>query len=1170
MMRLSSLSVVVILTGGLVGCGGGSKAGAGSGGDAATSDASSDAALFTTATLSGTVQLPAGATVALQSLTVQTSLDGQPVSSSGAFSVDAFSPGAQLVIVLSQAGNPMLMGWLDSTHTIIDAESTAEVLLWFGAGAPYLPNDAQTQALTTVGATPGLDAVTQAISASLVSSPDSFATSNPAVTAAMAQVLVPFMQGAPGMPIPFDLAITPGIQSGLSVIQDSPFAAHITNTFRRRAWADVQRVSETTTGSDGKPIVTPVLPGPEEIMNFEVLPVSGLNMGLIGTFSYAIENYITQPLGTPINTAPISLPLTSGSSKTTYQVTIMGPGASMGAAFANLNAAQTLEFKQVVVGGFVLDMLMPIISNVVLGTQSVLGQGKASSGQATPAAEFVASMAKSITKDLISKMPKLITPLANGQYKDALVTPFSNVPGNPSSSTFRTIVENAWKTALMAEYNINTKLETGLMLGDNLFKAFNVFLSNAGIGLEVIDARLWTLAVGDSDWADAWTVTAIPTKVKINPNPARVDVDTGTVYLTALVMSPMGTSTYSYLWSNTGTAGSLSGAGSGNMMPVAGGGVGTSYCSSDSSTLYAENTNNGGAMGMDTVTVSVYATPNCQGMLIGTSAPDVVTVPPSNVTLTVSPPKIVGLGSSTLTTNVKGVQDGGVDGGPPLSYDFSCAVTGCPTGTLEDVEGATGNEVCSNSAEATYQQASLVSAPMTQVGFLVRVYDGPGCAKGGGTLVGSAPGVVTVVNPVTLTAEPSMIDVNGSSDLTASVMAVGGPDAGVDAGASLSYDFSCPTCSAGGLQPVGGGTTTAELCSATNQVTYVPNADVKQTTTDGIRVTVYNAPDCSNGTGMALGQASAPVTVGGDDVQLSPSPASVDAGGTVSIAATIVSTGSDAGAAADAGSMTYSYLWTNSATAGVLSGPGSDTMMPAASGIGTSYCSSSPMTAYTANAIPDGGAAGTDTVTLVVYTSAGCQGTSLGPVSTPVMVTAGQPPSGIILTLPGVGTFSDYGAGVAFSEGALPTGEYPPTVVSFNLDSEPLYTSPPPHHIYDTNVRFVLGWISGVNPYVAGTFPCPGPHFTFDSSPTPTNSSAPSIMCTYFNAGNNNCTITITSPISPPYSMPGQPLTGTLTFGTGSGVNGVAASGDSACPAAATVTATFSIKSNLISNGPSL
>jgi hypothetical protein len=172
------------------------------------------------------------------------------------------------------------------------------------------------------------------------------------------------------------------------------------------------------------------------------------------------------------------------------------------------------------------------------------------------------------------------------------------------------------------------------------------------------------------------------------------------------------------------------------------------------------------------------------------------------------------------------------------------------------------SDVCSNSAQALYQQMSVVSDPMTQVNFLVRVYDAPGCAKGSGMLVGSAPGSVTVVNPVTLTAQPPMIDVGGSSDLTASVMAVGGPDGGVDGGATLSYDFSCPTCTAGGLRPAGGGATTAgPLCSETNQVTYVPNANVTQTTKDGVSVTAYNAPGCGTGTGMALGTVSAPVTV---------------------------------------------------------------------------------------------------------------------------------------------------------------------------------------------------------------------------------------------------------------------------------------------------------------------
>jgi hypothetical protein len=234
----------------LASCGGGSShAGAtDAGNDAGTLDGGTS--FPTTMTQSGTVQLPAGVTVPLQSLTVQGSLDNVAVSSSGAFSITTYSPGAQLVAVLSPSGNPMLMGWLDASHTTIDAESTAEVLLWFGAGIPNLPADARQTALAALATTPALDGVTQAIETGLVASPDTFANPNQPLTDALTQVLAPIRQGMPGTILDIaDVLVQPGAsspQSGLSVIQDPPYSAHVTNAFRRRAWAFVQRVSETT------------------------------------------------------------------------------------------------------------------------------------------------------------------------------------------------------------------------------------------------------------------------------------------------------------------------------------------------------------------------------------------------------------------------------------------------------------------------------------------------------------------------------------------------------------------------------------------------------------------------------------------------------------------------------------------------------------------------------------------------------------------------------------------------------------------------------------------------------------------------------------------------------------------------------------------------------------
>src|SRR5262245_22024577 len=85
---------------------------------------------------SGTLVLPAGARITLAALSVENSLSKATPAAAGGFTLLAITSGPQLAGAFAGGGRPILMGWLDETHTTLTARTTAEVLAYFDLGGP--------------------------------------------------------------------------------------------------------------------------------------------------------------------------------------------------------------------------------------------------------------------------------------------------------------------------------------------------------------------------------------------------------------------------------------------------------------------------------------------------------------------------------------------------------------------------------------------------------------------------------------------------------------------------------------------------------------------------------------------------------------------------------------------------------------------------------------------------------------------------------------------------------------------------------------------------------------------------------------------------------------------------------------------------------------------------
>jgi hypothetical protein len=583
----------------------------GGGGDSGGSVAAASPAIPVLSTASGTatVVMPAGVGLGTDKLTVVTSIAQATPDATGKVTIASYANGAQLAVVLSPAGSPMLMGWIDATHTSLSAATTAQVLAYFALNGSLMLNDAERQALMAdLPSAPGIDAVTAAIQSELARSVDAFTQADPALTQALATFANSTFAGAQASAAAatrthaLGISITPATQSGIEVLQDPPFAAHLTNSFRRRAWAFVDRVSHTTGGVE--------VADPLAVTNFEVPPVIGVNGGVTGALTDIMSAYYgNQPTAYASITAPdsgsVAVPLVDGSDKTTYQVTVVGPGFSAGVA-ANLTGAQSLQLTDVALRGFVKDFLVPTLANAVLGSGAI----DFTAGQGTDKAKFLADVLTSVTTDFIAfapTVPGLSDKITKGQWFDAGVDITSTVAG---SNTLRSMLIKGFELAVASRAEAG--IDSGPMKG--LLSSFNTIMNAAGGVLQAFDSGAYVKDLANSDQADQWNVVVTPQKVALNPPASNIGVG-GTVALTASALGVDSMAGFSYHWTTTTQFGDLSEIAGNSRVHQ------TDYCSSSEKALFVYETHPAAGT-TDTVTVQIYSGSACdpaRGSLLGTA-----------------------------------------------------------------------------------------------------------------------------------------------------------------------------------------------------------------------------------------------------------------------------------------------------------------------------------------------------------------------------------------------------------------------------------------------------------------------------------------------------------------------------------------------------------------------
>jgi hypothetical protein len=229
-------------------------------------------------------------------------------------------------------------------------------------------------------------------------------------------------------------------------------------------------------------------------------------------------------------TLPFTVPWVAGA-KTTYQVTVVGPGSSAGDAYATLDDIQKNKRIEVCLSGFLQDVLLPILGNIVFGAKDITwDKGFEANWQ-----RAAVNLAKNLTKELTTKMPQILPLVEKGDYGGALRMLFKDPVAFGVSGVGRAIVQDAFSAIILQQSKSTGVRFSWDQAGKrSAFKAFNALVTNLNGYLQAFDTGVFLAELNASNFADSWTVDVARAKVVLNPAMSTVQVGDMTLLTASL------------------------------------------------------------------------------------------------------------------------------------------------------------------------------------------------------------------------------------------------------------------------------------------------------------------------------------------------------------------------------------------------------------------------------------------------------------------------------------------------------------------------------------------------------------------------------------------------------------------------------------------------------------
>lgn len=505
---------------------------------------------------------------------VLTSLGEAPVAG-GRFSVAGFD-GRQLVAAESANGVPMLLGWLGDGATELSPRSLAEVLVWLATLASIAPPDLHAELQALLADAAELDPLADAVAAALADDPDAFASDQPEVAAALAEVLAALAaagtaeRGSRAAQVYVGrlsraLLINPtDAKSGLRLDTTGGIdTVTVFNAYRRLTHVSIDRVS--TFDADGNETASP-----SHLTDFELPAVQGVST-TIGSFVDLIWGRTAYG---EVSSQAVKLPNVDGVAKTRYELLVVGPGHLPGDG-DRMDAQEQAKQREVTQIFIARDVILTLVLNWVIpasGVQSVLGS----------------EAAKDATQDVVNlignSVPGAWDKAAAGDVSGAL---FDIYHALATSNSFRNALLQLALRLIAARLGKTAVEKIGGRVATLMKSMAAVDAALAGFDVTVIGS-----AIANSSIAEAWQVDVVRSSVRLDPEQASIE-PRGIVDLTASVTDAPDGTPFEYRFSTPGNVGQIRNATD----------TGTQITSSQPLIVYEA----GSDEGSDTVTVEVFA-----------------------------------------------------------------------------------------------------------------------------------------------------------------------------------------------------------------------------------------------------------------------------------------------------------------------------------------------------------------------------------------------------------------------------------------------------------------------------------------------------------------------------------------------------------------------------------
>ncbi len=469
----------------------------------------------------------------------------------GAFILDAPEGDRQLAIALTAAGHPVALAWLGPGHTVIDHQTTAEVMAFIALGGFHAPRALHARLIELLDGAPELAELADSLSRSYFNYETGFSGEDEEQDYGYQAQLEDacralFKRTSAGAPrIPRSMLINPADeQSGLRIDNlGSLEEATLTNRFRRRALAFVDRVGIIRDGVEEKV--------EEEVGRVRIDPVEGLRDG-VGTLNQIIiganepgQLSRSEALAyTPKSFGPVSLPNVDGADRTRYRVAVVGPGDAVG-ALATLPQKARDQQPEVALEFMVRDYLIPFITDIVAPAKLVLSSDPES------------RLAATIT-DLLRDNADLMESAIAGRAAHfmQLVLGIGAVQGKVPIAVLNQVT-GAIAGQIYGGGTAATAVAQSAVM-EQLRKVIFVF-GAVNVTLKLADANLIEQDMGLSNRGDVWDILVSDANVRLDPVAATIPPG-DFVTLTANVVGAGEDDVFEYRFTTAGAHGILQSA----------------------------------------------------------------------------------------------------------------------------------------------------------------------------------------------------------------------------------------------------------------------------------------------------------------------------------------------------------------------------------------------------------------------------------------------------------------------------------------------------------------------------------------------------------------------------------------------------------------------------------